>query len=200
MHWINNVLMIQPHALFQLKGEKISDLSHCLNWLYLSASCKVIQDSLGFWIPRHGFRIPATGFRVLCQWNLDSRYQSLVGFQIPGAVFWIPKPRILDYTSKFSLILDFKNPHSLTWAIPYLTQRERWRPRHKKTSTGSWYFLSCALTPDSKNSYSGSWNKALRLVVQDGRVPSSEISNFRLLFMTSGAPAFPLLKLAIRNL
>ena len=39
-----------------------------------------IQDSLGFWIPFHLFY---SGFRVLdsslFQWNLDSRFHSLVG-------------------------------------------------------------------------------------------------------------------------
>ena len=29
------------------------------------APCKGIQDSLGFWIPRRGFRIPGTGFKSL---------------------------------------------------------------------------------------------------------------------------------------
>ena len=53
-------------------------------------TCKVIQDSLGFWIPGCGFRFPGSGFRIscrsvelghgfpisiLCQWNfLDSRF------------------------------------------------------------------------------------------------------------------------------
>ena len=40
------------------------------------------------------------GFQTLdssfCQWNLDSVFQSLVGFRIPWAVFRIPKPRISD--------------------------------------------------------------------------------------------------------
>ena len=34
----------------------------------------------------------------LCQWNLDSRFQSLVGFRIPLAVFRIPMPRLFDFT------------------------------------------------------------------------------------------------------
>ena len=34
------------------------------------------------------------GRRDLVQWNLDSGFQSLVGFRIPSAVFQIPKPRI----------------------------------------------------------------------------------------------------------
>ena len=71
-------------------------------------SCNGIQDSLGFWIPRRGFQIPGTGFWILCQWNLDSGFQSFVrsgffemhgfqspgfriplcGFQIPGTGFW----------------------------------------------------------------------------------------------------------------
>ena len=33
---------------------------------------------------------------ILCQWNLDSGFQSLVGFRIHWAVFTIPKPRIPD--------------------------------------------------------------------------------------------------------
>ena len=34
--------------------------------------CKLIQDDLGFWIQGTGFRIP-------CQWNVDSGIQSLEG-------------------------------------------------------------------------------------------------------------------------
>ena len=59
---------------------------------------KKIKDGLGFWIPRHGFRIPGTatssrgrprdevagtGFQSLSvQWNLEYGFQSLVGFLI----------------------------------------------------------------------------------------------------------------------
>ena len=28
-------------------------------------------DLLGFWIPRHGIRVPGAGSRILNQWNLD---------------------------------------------------------------------------------------------------------------------------------
>ena len=45
-----------------------------------------------------------SGLQVLdssiCHWNLDSGFQSLVGFRIPWAVFRIPKPRIPGSTSK----------------------------------------------------------------------------------------------------
>ena len=34
--------------------------------------CKEIQDRLGFWIPRRGFRIPV--FLIERQWNLDSGF------------------------------------------------------------------------------------------------------------------------------
>ena len=54
--------------------------------------CEGIQDSLGFWIPRHGFPVLDSG--ILCPWNLDSWVQLLVEFRIPWAVFRIPKPRI----------------------------------------------------------------------------------------------------------
>ena len=61
-----------------------------------------------------------SGFRVLdsglIQWNLDSRFHSLVGFRIPWAVFWIPRAkfsRIPDSTRRN--FLRFRNPDSLTW-------------------------------------------------------------------------------------
>ena len=44
-----------------------------------------------------------------CPWNWDFGFRSLLGFRIPWAVFWIPKPRIPDSTSKNS-------PNSLTWS------------------------------------------------------------------------------------
>ena len=67
---------------------------------YTIAPCEGIQNSLGFWISFHGFLILGTGFRILCQWNLDSGFQALVGFRIPWTVFRIPKPRIPELTSK----------------------------------------------------------------------------------------------------
>ena len=73
-----------------------------------------------------GFHPMDSGFQVLdfgpCQWNLDSGFQSLVGFRIPWAVFQIPEPRIPDSTSKIARIQDSRNkilsdsnPDSLTW-------------------------------------------------------------------------------------
>ena len=62
-----------------------------------------------------GFHAVDSGFQVLdsslCQWNLDSGFQSLVGFRIPWAGFRIPKPRNPDSTSK-----NFA--HSLIWGKP----------------------------------------------------------------------------------
>ena len=58
------------------------------------APCKGIQTSLIFYIPRRGFRI-------LCQLTL------VPGFQIPWAVFRIPKPRIPRISqAKLSLVSD----------------------------------------------------------------------------------------------
>ena len=51
-----------------------------------------------------GFRNMDSG---LCQQNLDSGFQSLVGFRIPWAVFRIQKPRIRDTTSKILLDSGF---------------------------------------------------------------------------------------------
>ena len=65
------------------------------------APCNGIQDSSGFWIPRHGFRI-----RNLFQWNLDPGFQLSVGFRIPTALFRIPRPRIPILHTKISKIPD----------------------------------------------------------------------------------------------
>ena len=51
-----------------------------------------IQDSLGFWIARRGFRIPG-------MLSVDSGFQSLVGFGIPFGVFRNQKLNIPDNTS-----------------------------------------------------------------------------------------------------
>ena len=58
------------------------------------APCNGIQDSVGLWILRSRNQIPGSGFRIVCQWNLDSGFQSLVGFQIPSDVFRIPQAKI----------------------------------------------------------------------------------------------------------
>ena len=51
-----------------------------------------------------GFHVVDSEFQELdfslCQWKLDSGFPSLVGFRILWAVFWVPKPRIPDSTSK----------------------------------------------------------------------------------------------------
>ena len=65
------------------------------------APCKVIQDSLGFWIPCCGLWTPGTGFWIPCQWNVDCGlwivdsnrqkefFELNTGFQSPG--FRIPE-------------------------------------------------------------------------------------------------------------
>ena len=71
------------------------------------------------WIPLRSFRIKDTRFLILCQWNLDSGYQSLVGFRgIPWAVFPIAQ-------SKFPW---FQNPDSLTWVelIDFIDRLVNW--------------------------------------------------------------------------
>ena len=80
--------------------------------------CKGIQDSLGFWIPRRGFRIPDTRSWILCQWNWDSGFlEHHSEFQNPGLK--IPQAnisQILDFTGK--IFLDSEIQISLHGAIP----------------------------------------------------------------------------------
>ena len=50
--------------------------------------------------PRKGIQDSFGLDSTLCHWNLDTGFQSLVGFRIPSAVFRIPKPRTSNSTSK----------------------------------------------------------------------------------------------------
>ena len=56
--------------------------------LFTIAPCKGIQDSLGFWVP-----VP--GFRILCQWKLDSGFQSLSDSGFPELYSGFHKKKIL---------------------------------------------------------------------------------------------------------
>ena len=86
----------------------------------VTSPSRVIQDSLGFWIPHGGFRIPGTGqFQILCQWNLDSGFLELhselqsSGFRILQAkISRIPESGIrilLHGASVWSVVKTRKN-------------------------------------------------------------------------------------------
>ena len=68
----------------------VSKCCYYQHWLHTLTKeftlCKGNKDSFGYWIPRHSFRIPGTRFQILCQMNLDSGFQSLMGFWIPSAL------------------------------------------------------------------------------------------------------------------
>ena len=75
-----------------LSSEVVSGMSVCLGrpmssesktFLWILDPTQWIADSM-YWIP------------VYVSGSLDSGFRSLVGFRIPWAVFWIPKPRIPD--------------------------------------------------------------------------------------------------------
>ena len=73
----------------------------CLNYflfhIFVFRQCKVIQDSLGFQIPRCRFRIPS-------QWSLDSGFLELnSGFQSPG--FRTPNEKVSEIPE---FVLPFK--------------------------------------------------------------------------------------------
>ena len=83
-------------------------------------------QSLGFWISRRGFRIPATKFQMFCARNLDSGLQPLAGFRFAWVEYGIPKLRVLDSKSKNFPDSGFHkkkfpgprwNPDKLTWVI-----------------------------------------------------------------------------------
>ena len=71
-----------------------------------------------FQISDFRFQIPESRIQIP-----DSRSQWLVGFRIPCPVFWMPQPRIPDFTAKHCWIPDstskrfpgFRTRDSLTW-------------------------------------------------------------------------------------
>ena len=63
---------------------------------------------LGFWIPYCGFWNKGTGFVILCQWNLDSTFQSF-GFR-KLIMDSKAQDRIPDVKTNFS---GFRNPNDL---------------------------------------------------------------------------------------
>ena len=71
------------------------------------APYKGIQDSIEFWIPRRGlFRTP--GSPIFVRVELDSEFQSLVGFWFSLAIFWIPTPGFRpNFTRKIFLDSEF---------------------------------------------------------------------------------------------
>ena len=71
--------------------------------IYCFAPCKVIQDSIRFWIPRCGFRIPGAGFRILPVQILDSKTQN-----IPDFSFWFA-PNFCISFSRNDFNSEFRN-------------------------------------------------------------------------------------------
>ena len=67
---------------------------------------KVFQDCLGFWISCSGFH------------NLNSGFQSLVGFRFPWTESRIPEPRVLESTSN-----NFPDSGIWTPSLRVITQK-----------------------------------------------------------------------------
>ena len=80
-----------------------------------------IQDILELWIPCCGFRTSGTGLRISWQWNLDYRFQSLVGFRIPQAkISQIPEtglPSILLTRRKIGLSVNLQSWTKVLWTV-----------------------------------------------------------------------------------
>ena len=96
-----------------------------------------------------------SGFQVLdsslCQWNLDSGFQSFVGFRIPKAVVRIPKSRISDFTRQGLIFPDggfqkqkltgFCNPDCLTFGETNLEVFDRVYKQNNNFARASHLFV-----------------------------------------------------------
>ena len=81
--------------------------------------CKRIQDSLGFWIPRCGFRIPGTWFLYL---SVEHGFWVLIISGIanslscnPDSKTEIQKQNFLWFRIPLAKFPGFRNPDSLAW-------------------------------------------------------------------------------------
>ena len=114
--WIQSV-MCSNHFWWSIWGDRrcvghVGLLRLCLHYVLThKRESRTVLDC--------GLHTVDSGFQVLdssiCQWNLDSGFQSLVGFRIPWAVVQIPKPRIPDSMSKNFPDCGIRIP--LPWAI-----------------------------------------------------------------------------------
>ena len=72
--------------------------------------CKGIKDSLGFWIPRPGFRIPGTGFRSLL---VKFGFWIPIFSRIPDSLSCIPNSKAQDSRFHKKIFPGVRNPDFL---------------------------------------------------------------------------------------
>ena len=77
------------------------------------APCKGIQDSVGFWIPRRGFRIPGTGFQSL---SVEVGFWISIVSGIPDALSCISNSKAPENSGfRKHNFLGFRIQDSPTW-------------------------------------------------------------------------------------
>ena len=102
-----------------------------LHWMRIIRG-KTNWDSLGFWIPLCGFRIPGTGFWYLSV-ELGFWFQLLDGFRIPWAVFRIPTIKRLLFVFVFYNKFEVKSFYQLFWTFPFIIPASlRELPEHQE--------------------------------------------------------------------
>ena len=115
-----------------------------------SSNIRCINENLGFWIARCGFRIlccrsrmAGTGFSIPCPWNVDSRFQSLARFRA-SYIEQAPAVQKLDNAiHRINLYpvdsaIDFANTYPVDRAIHLMNNRV-WIPNFKPLN---WFQIS----------------------------------------------------------
>jgi len=91
-------------------------LAYLVNALVYFATCKVIQDSLGFWNPRCGFRIPGNGFWIPCVILLREKFLQFDGLR--AVVFQLNLKYLhVKMTNLFWVIVWTNNSMICTWCL-----------------------------------------------------------------------------------
>ena len=131
-------LVVQPNPSEQTSHKPIenrpSSYSAWFDWHF--ASCKGIQDSLGFWIPHRGFRIPGTGFQYL---SVELEIWIPILGRIPDSLSCILNSKAQDSTAKIARIPECGFLY-MGRDIREFTQRRRRRQRQRKKAIGLAWF------------------------------------------------------------
>lgn len=122
-----------------------------INFLHHVRDPRTVLDSGFRTVNSTHFQIPGTRFQIAYQWNLDSRLQRLVGFQITWAVFRISKSKIRIPQAKKSRILDSTTKSFLGSGFPNMRQSFQMYP------TVIFFLSFLSLSFEKKNSHKTSF-------------------------------------------
>ena len=111
------------------------------------ASSKVIQDSLRFWIPRRGFRIPGAGFRSL---SVELGFWIPIINEITTSLSRIRDCKAQDFGFQGQKFRGFWNPDSLTWGKKWIENADTYELPATQWAAVTTHWLEISDPPQMK--------------------------------------------------